>query len=45
MTHLRKAILQGTRNDGVVVDIPASYEGHLEVAIHEPITPLKKFTC
>jgi hypothetical protein len=39
MTLLRRSILQGTQNDGTIINIPVSQEGHLETSIHGPINP------
>lgn len=39
MSYLRKSILQGTQDNGDIVDIPVTEEGHIEVAIHSPRLP------
>lgn len=39
MSYLRQVVLQGTNNIGTAVNVPATAEGHLEVAIHDPLLP------
>ncbi len=39
MSYIRKSILQGTKDNGDIINIPTTAEGHLEVAIHEPLLP------
>ena len=38
MTYFRKKIIQGTNDAGAYVDIPVTAEGHLEVALHDPLS-------
>lgn len=39
MSYFRKTVIQGTKDDGSIANIPATSEGHLEVEIHGPRNP------
>jgi len=39
MSYFNKTITQGTNDAGTPVNMPVTQEGHLEVAIHEPLLP------
>lgn len=37
MTYLKQVVVQGTQDDGSPANIPVTAEGHLEVAVHDPV--------
>lgn len=39
MSYFKGVKIQGTRDDGSLVDVPLTQEGHLEVAVHGPNLP------